>query len=74
VKEIERRPPLTHKVWGEADTVANTWCVRVVERLYHAELQIVQGGLIPHTTRLHETVEDAMLDAEQCLTDRYLTK
>jgi hypothetical protein len=72
-REIELRAPLNHQVWGGSDHVHGTWCVRVVRRLHHVELQFVRGGLIPYTTRHHDTVDEAMLDAERCITDRYLT-
>lgn len=44
---------------GQADANGGPWCVRVVQRLHHCELQIVRTGLIPHTTRLYQSREEA---------------
>jgi len=55
--EMSTRPPRV--AGGQADVDGGPWCVRVVQRVHHCELQIVRSGLIPHTTRIYQSREEA---------------
>jgi hypothetical protein len=64
------KPPRVRHTQPDVD--GGPWCARVVQRANHWELQIIRTGLIPQTTRLFASVEEAELCAEQAATRHHL--
>jgi hypothetical protein len=70
VEVAARKPPRVRHTQPDVD--GGPWCARVVQRALHWELQIIRTGLIPQTTRLCASVEEAELRAEQAATRHHL--
>lgn len=67
-----RKPPRVRHTQPDVD--GGPWCARVVQREHHWELQIIRSGLIPQTTRLYASVEEAELRAERAATRHHLQR
>jgi hypothetical protein len=67
-----RKPPRVRHTQPDVD--GGPWCALVVQRARHWELQIIRTGLIPQTTRLCASVEDAELRAERAATRHHLQR